>query len=508
MLFNSYPFIFGFLPLTLFLYFRLARTSRHAAAVWLTGASIFFYAWWNPAYVGLLLASITFNFLFGARLLRTDDAAIAGRRKSILLVGITGNLALLAYYKYADFAQNLVGLSADAASSTLLPLGISFFTFTQIAFLVDAYRGQADVRSLTHYTLFVSYFPHLIAGPILHHKEIMPQFEQPSTYRFRYKNIATGLTIFAIGLFKKTVLADGIATYATPLFDAAANGTAVSFLDAWGGALAYTLQLYFDFSGYSDMAIGISLLFGIRLPLNFNSPYKASNIIDFWHRWHMTLSRFLRDYLYIPLGGNRKGKARRYLNLMLTMLIGGLWHGAGWTFILWGGLHGIYLIINHTWRALVASIRLPFSLPVRLTRFLSVALTFTAVVLAWVVFRSPTPDAAWIILQGMAGMNGIVFPASWLGKMGIAGEWLAGGGIHFGNTGIFRGKIELIWIAALLAMVWILPNTQQFMARQSRRSKATLAWNPGWRWAAVTGVLLAAAILNISRTSEFLYFQF
>ena len=287
----------------------------------------------------------------------------AGRQlqgKRWLLVAIAANLALLAYYKYAIFfvanAQRLIG-HVGPLPEIVLPLGISFFTFTQIAFLVDAHRGLAREYSFTHYTLFVTYFPHLIAGPILHHREMMPQFDRRSTYTLDWDNVAVGLTMFIIGLFKKTVIADDMAAFASPAFDAAAGGTQLTLLEAWGAALAYTFQIYFDFSGYTDMALGASRMFGIVLPLNFRSPYKAANIIDFWRRWHITLSRFLRDYVYIPLGGNRKTVPRRYENLLLTMLVGGLWHGAGWTFVFWGALHGIYLVVNHGWRIAPSSFR-------------------------------------------------------------------------------------------------------------------------------------------------------
>ncbi len=515
MLFNSYPFIFLFLPLALWLFFRLGQASHRNAAIWLVLVSLFFYAWWNPPYAGLLLLSIVFNYAIGLALIRGSAHPAAPRRKWLMLSGVGANLALLGYYKYSAFLLGIIAAFPGLEHSMALPLGISFFTFTQIAFLVDAYRGQAREASFSHYALFVSYFPHLIAGPILHHKEMMPQFGEARTYRFSHENIAIGLTIFAIGLFKKAVLADGIAPYATPLFTAAGQGTAVTLLDAWGGALAYTLQLYFDFSGYSDMAIGASRMFGIRLPLNFHSPYKAANIIEFWRRWHITLSRFLRDYLYIPLGGNRKGKARRYLNLMLTMLLGGLWHGAGWTFVVWGGLHGLYLVINHAWRGARAALGLS---PPGGSSIPGIALTFIAVTLAWVFFRAPTLDAAWAILQGMAGLNGVALPASWQGKLGPLGQWLAAQGVVFGNTGIFRGKVELFWIATLLAIVWTLPNTQQFMARFKPALQAftshppaaaqRLQWQPGWRWAVMTGLILATALLNISQTGEFLYFQF
>ncbi|HET7832180.1 MAG TPA: MBOAT family O-acyltransferase, partial [Gallionella sp.] len=357
MLFNSYVFIFLFLPVVMLGFFQLARISHAFAAGWLALASLLFYGYWNPAYVGLLLASIIGNYAFGLRIaklnIRSEEQV--GHRKLLLAIAVLSNLLLLGYYKYANFFATSVNSIAGTHCSLgeiILPLGISFFTFTQIAFLVDTYQGKVKEYNFIHYVLFVTYFPHLIAGPVLHHKEMMPQFAHASTYRFNYENIAVGLTIFLIGLFKKVVIADGIAYYVPTVFDAPALGIHLTFVEAWGGALCFALQLYFDFSGYSDMAIGLSRMFGVTLPLNFHSPYQAVNIIDFWRRWHMTLSRFLRDYLYSPLGGNRRGKVRRYLNLWLVMLLGGLWHGAGWTFVIWGGLHGIYLVITHAWQSL------------------------------------------------------------------------------------------------------------------------------------------------------------
>lgn len=371
MLFNSYTFLFLFLPVTLLVFFRLGKYSHPLAGLWLFVASLFFYAWWNPAYVGLLLASIAFNYAVGRALVKEQSSGRAKVKKSVLIFGLVTDLGLLAYFKYANFFVS----STDALlgqgwqlDPIILPLGISFFTFTQIAFLVDAYRGEIKEANFIHYGLFVTYFPHLIAGPVLHHKEMMPQFARATTYRLHWENFALGFTLFSIGLFKKVVLADGIAPFANALYSAASHGTVLTFLEAWAGALAYTFQLYFDFSGYTDMALGISCLFGVRLPVNFNSPYKAVNIIDFWRRWHMTLSRFLRDYLYFPLGGNRKGPVRRYMNLIATMLLGGLWHGAGWTFVLWGGLHGLYLVINHAWHGLRETLGFPSGSPTRMGR--------------------------------------------------------------------------------------------------------------------------------------------
>ena len=295
MLFNSYEFVFVFLPVTLLVFFVLGRYSQQIAASWLAAASLFFYGWWNPLFVGLLLASIVFNYSVGVMLVRAHERRRESGKYWILCLGVAANLALLGYFKYFNFfvASLNAALGAEyAVGSIVLPLGISFFTFTQIAFLVDASRGLVREFNFTHYVLFVTYFPHLIAGPVLHHKEMMPQFDKPQTYRLNYECLAVGLTIFFIGLFKKVMLADEMIKYVKPVFDAAGQGRMVSFKESWGAAFSYTLQLYFDFSGYSDMAIGLSRMFGVKLPLNFNSPYKAVNIIEFWRRWHMTLSRF------------------------------------------------------------------------------------------------------------------------------------------------------------------------------------------------------------------------
>ena len=315
MLFNSFQFIFVFLPLTLLGFHWIGKQGHHRACIaWLVGASLFFYSWWNPAYLVLILSSVLLNYGVGVSLASTPSNL---NKKLVLIFGVTANLGLIGYYKYANFFVEtfnmLVGTKQDL-HEVILPLAISFFTFQQIAYLVDVYRGETREHNLLNYCLFVVFFPQLIAGPIVHHKEIWPQFARDALYRLRAENLAIGFTIFAIGLFKKVVLADEIAVFATAVFVGAENDIPATFFEAWGGALAYSFQLYFDFSGYSDMAIGVARMFGIRLPLNFNSPYKATSIIDFWQRWHITLSRFLRAYLYIPLGGNRKGQFRLFLS--------------------------------------------------------------------------------------------------------------------------------------------------------------------------------------------------
>lgn len=511
MLFNSYAFIFGFLPVTLAGFFLLARCSATLAAGWLTLASLAFYGYWNVAYVPLLVLSILFNFFIG-----TAIAAATRRRKFMLTAGVAANLLLLGYYKYADFF--VANLNAVGAAYTLpgviLPLGISFFTFTQIAFLVDVYQRKAAEFRFIHYGLFVTYFPHLIAGPVLHHQEMMPQFAHQETYRFDWENFAVGFTIFFIGLAKKVLLADGVAEYARPVFEAPGKGVALSAVDAWGGALAYTFQLYFDFSGYSDMAIGLSRMVGVKLPLNFASPYKAASIIEFWRCWHMTLSRFLRDYLYVPLGGNRKGSARRYVNLMLTMVLGGLWHGANWNFVVWGALHGGYLLINHAWRSVKGLLGCSGE-GGRLTRFTSVLLTFVCVVLAWVYFRADNLAHANSIVAAMGGAHGVTLPYRWLEKLGSAGAWLSAHGVVFQNTSTFGGGTQMNWLIVCALVVWLAPNTQQLLRGYAPalgvdggESSSGLRWCPTWRWLMATSALAAFGILSLTELSEFIYFQF
>jgi alginate O-acetyltransferase complex protein AlgI len=478
MLFNSYPFIFLFLPVVLLGYFALGRYGRLAPVIWLALASLTFYAFSGWPFVPLLVASIAFNFAVGYLLI--EKKMSSELRLAALVIGVGGDLLLLGIFKYAGFfAANLNALfSAGIAVNIVLPVGISFYTFTQIAFLVDAYRGHVARYALPHYALFVTYFPHLIAGPILHHKDMIPQFERAESKRPDPHLILCGLIIFGTGLFKKTGLADGI----QPLVSLAFGAPAPSFDQAWIGALAYTFQLYFDFSGYSDMAIGMSLMFGIFLPLNFNSPYKATSIIEFWRRWHMTLSAFLRDYLYIPLGGNRHGRVLRYLNLMITMLLGGLWHGAAWTFVVWGALHGVYLCINHAWGHFVPK---PGPRLAPLARLAGFVLTFAAVVVAWVFFRADSIASALSILATMADPGPIV-----LGRAETA-------------------KAALVAIYA--AAVWFLPNTQQIMGYD--HEKRTVGEHlravqmPPW-FLYASAAVLAFGILGIQQHSEFIYFRF
>ena len=514
MLFNSVAFIFGFLPAVLFGFFLLARYSHAAAVGWLTLASLFFYAWWNPAWLPLLLASMAFNFSVGQALARTlADAP----RQRWLWLGIGANLTLLLHYKYADFFQDAVTLALGGGNAQVpaglpeIPLGISFFTFTQIAFLVDVFQRKAADFNPVRYGLFVTYYPHLIAGPILHHREMMPQFQRPEIFRFNPGWMAAGLTIFVLGLFKKTVLADRFASLAHNTFIAAEAGTQpILFFEAWGAALAYTLQLYFDFSGYSDMAIGLALMIGVQLPLNFHSPYKARNITEFWRRWHMTLSRFLRDYLYIPLGGNRRGPLRRYTNLMLTMLLGGLWHGAGWTFLAWGALHGLLLVAHGLWRSGLGWLggRRISALGARVPRtlrhigaqsfsLLSGALTFTAVVVGWVFFRAADLPAALAVLHGMAGLNGAQLPDQIINAVPALGLVAQGvGKVVLLADGTVMGAVELaLMLACGLAIVTLCPAMHELQPRTRT-------------WLLVPCAALALQQVLYGRASQFLYFQF
>jgi alginate O-acetyltransferase complex protein AlgI len=511
-LFNSFEFILGFLPAVAVVFFLIGRVNRAAAATWLAAASLFFYGWWDPRYVPLLLGSVLFNYGSGvwiAARRRSGQRAAASR---IAAGAIAANLALLGYFKYAHF---FVATADDLAhahwtiANIVLPLGISFFTFTQIAFLADVSRGIAAELNFVHYLLFVTWFPHLIAGPVLHHREMMPQFALPQTYRLSAENISVGITMFSIGLFKKVVLADSLARTPNAIF---AAGVHPSLIDAWGGTVAYALQIYFDFSGYSDMAIGISRMFGVRLPLNFNSPYKAANIADFWRRWHMTLSRFLRDYLYIPLGGNRRGELRRYVNLMVTMLLGGLWHGAGWTFVVWGGIHGAYLSAHHLFDARFGS---SANADAFVRRLGARALTFAAVLVAWVFFRATSMTVAGGMLAGMAGMRGVGVPPRLMEAAGSAGTWLASHGVT-ANAHLMVDRGAALLIALGLAIAWLLPNSQELLAAYDPAigsvpvpaAGARLAWSPRLRWAVTVALMLGVSLSLIGAHSEFLYFQF
>jgi D-alanyl-lipoteichoic acid acyltransferase DltB (MBOAT superfamily) len=500
MLFNSYVFIFLFLPVALGGFFLLGRSGRRGPALtWLFAASLVFYAWWNPADLPFLLLSIALNYTTARALRRLPPGH--GRR-ALYLLGVTGNLVFLGYCKYAGFVvanlDALLGTSWPVPQRSL-PLAISFFTFQQIVFLADAYGVRRVRTDLLRYATGVAFFPHLLAGPIVKYSQLMPQLARRRILRPQPASIAAGLTIFSIGLFKKVMLADGVGQFVALPFGAASAGHDLTIVEAWAAALCYACQIYFDFSGYSDMAIGLAQLIGIRLPVNFASPYQAGSIIDFWRRWHITLSAFLRDYLYIPLGGGRAGPARRYLNLMITMLLGGLWHGAAWTFVVWGGLHGVYLLVNHAWRAVRGYDRAAASDTVARPSLRARLLTFAAVVSAWVFFRADSLGTAIRIEQSMVGAHGIALPRAWLAPILSHANGVVPGWIHAGGMGTLGGPRELAWLGAALAIVWTLPNTQEIMARR---------WTPSPAWALATAALAFVSILGLTGASAFIYFNF
>ena len=499
MLFNSVEFIFLFLPASIVGFFILANSfGGRAAVAWATLASFLFYGWWDVRYLPLLLGSICFNYLVGRRILgsRLERSGLI-----LLWIGIVGNLALLGYFKYTNFFIDVVNdLVGDGIlkPSIILPLGISFFTFTQITYLVDARRGEAEEYDFINYALFVTFFPHLVAGPILHHREMMPQFKQIELQRHWRVAVAPGLALFLIGFIKKVVLADGLGTFARPVFDGAAAGANVTFFEAWSGVLAFTFQLYFDFSGYSDMAVGSAAMMGIRLPYNFDSPYQARNVIAFWRRWHMTLSRFLKEYVYIPLGGNLKGTPRRYLNLMITMLLGAFWHGAGWTFIIWGALHGTCLVLNHAWHLLVRRLDLQTLTSSRLFQMFAMLLTFLCVVVGWVWFRADSVDSALHLLRAMIGINGAVLPSQVVNLVpGLSRLVSSTGTVPLLGGGAVTGIFEVAGLLGLACVLcWVFPSSQRMSARQ--QLVAILLGLPFTIQAVVFG----------RAPTEFLYFQF
>lgn len=457
MLFNSYEFIFIFLPVTLLGYYLSAKFIKNQAAkLFLIFASVCFYSYWDINNLPVLLASICVNYLFGRWL-------TVNRSKQVLAAGIVFNLLFLAYYKYTDFIIENLNYLFDAGfamQNIVLPLGISFFTFTQTAYLVDVYRGETKAYSKSDYLLFVTIFPHLIAGPILYHRDMIPQFSQSERYKINYKNLTYGILWFTVGLFKKVVIADWLAIYVNRIFDNVAN---ITFIDAWGGSFAYTLQLYIDFSAYSEMAIGLGLMFNYNLPLNFNMPYKATSIIDFWRRWHMTLSHFLTTYLYFPLGGSRTGHRMR--NIMITMFMCGLWHGAGWGYIIWGVLNGIYICINHIWRR--TNIIIP--------NWLGWLLTINAVNFARVFFRTDTLADALKFLTIMFSFNNIADFS-----MGILD---------------LKHILEFLLIA-VLTVIGI--DTINIVKK----------FKPTYIWLIILLIMLIYPILKLGQVTQFLYFQF
>jgi len=486
MLFNSYIFIFLFLPLSFFIYFYLNRKRlTEASKGFLVLSSLFFYSWWNTVYLPLILGSMLFNYIIGTTLSRKEQQKKVAK-KQLLLFGVVANLTLLGYFKYADFFITNINLVVGSEFTLLhlaLPLAISFFTFQQIAYLVDSYRGETKEYDFLNYAVFVSFFPQLIAGPIVHHSEMMPQFAQAKNKVMNYHNIAIGLFIFSIGLFKKVVIADSFAVWATQGFDVA---TTLNFFEAWATSLSYTFQLYFDFSGYTDMAIGVALLFNIKLPINFNSPYKATTIQEFWRRWHITLSRFLRDYIYIPLGGNRKGNFRTYSNLMATFILGGMWHGAGWTFIFWGFLHGAALVIHRFWE----------KLGLKLHTVLAWFITFNFVNISWVFFRAKEWDDALKVLDGMFSLGDIMLSQGLARHLVFLQEY----GVVFGPwlQEITGNMTTVLWLVGAFILILFSKNSMEKIK----------SFQPNWFSFTLTSLYLLIGVLSISTKSEFLYFNF
>ena len=489
MLFNTPFFVFLFLPVSFIVYFWLNQKRLiWVGKAWLVAASLFFYISWNFAYLPLLLGSIVFNYAIGSSFSKKKSKNFRFSRRLILIFRISINLILLAYFKYFNFLidnTNVIFSSSIDIPKIVLPLGISFFTFTQIAYLVDSYKGEVKEYNFINYALFVTYFPHLIAGPILHHREMMSQFDSRWSLVVRYRNVLSGLFIFSVGLFKKVIIADTFSVWANFGFD---NGINLDFVSAWCTSLSYTFQLYFDFSGYCDMAIGASLLFNIWLPINFNSPYKALNIKEFWRKWHITLSRFLKDYLFIPLGGNRCSTIHIYLNLMITFILGGLWHGASWMFVIWGTLHGLALVTHRLWNSL------GFYLP----KPIAWLLTFNFINFTWVFFRAKNLDDALRIIIGMTNINSILNHQATLTSQGTWGgtssvyllEWLPR-----------TLAANILCLISVLLAFYIISQKNSFELMKERLSNRKLS-------AAFLLFCIAMYSIMITKSQVFLYFNF
>ena len=476
MLFNSYVFMLAFLPATLLGYFGLGRlTKREFNKAFLVLMSFVFYGYNNPRYVPIILFSILINYALSQGMLRTESRRV---RLPLLLLGLALNLGVLFLFKYHDFfALNLNRFLHTNLRlySLVLPLGISFFTFQQLSYVIDSYRHQVPQYNFLDYSLFVTFFPQLIAGPIVLHSEIVPQFADPQNRHFRSENFAPGLYGFARGLFKKVVIAD---TFAKAVEAGFASALSLNTAEAWFVALGYTLQLYFDFSGYCDMATGIGLMFNIRIPINFNSPYKSLNIREFWQRWHITLSRFLTNYVYFPLGGSRRGISRTCINLLIVFVLSGLWHGAGWLFLLWGLMHGIMSVLYRLTRTRYD----------KLHPAAQWLLTFGFVTIAWVFFRATALSDAIGIVKSMFMMN--FGPL----RSELTSAFSLPGGFHPGYNGIYM----MLWYLCSLFGCLVLPNTYE----------RTMSFKPTYLNAITTVLLLVYCTLSLSGVSVFLYFNF
>lgn len=528
MVFSSIPFLVFLVVVYLLVYGTIKTTDNRNYTKWiLLLASLFFYSWWNPPFIILLGISVVFNYGISKLILRDSQ-----QFKLVYIAGIIFNIGLIAYYKYAYFLIDIINgvssLDLQIRDDIFLPMGISFFTFQQIAYLIDCYKGKSNDYNFRDYALFISFFPQLIAGPIVHHKEMMPQFESKTNKFITWENFTIGFALLTMGFFKKLVIADNASLICDPFFIKAAGQQQIHFISSWIGVMAYTFQIYFDFSGYCDMALGVARMFGIILPINFFSPYKSRNISDFWRVWHITLSRFLRDYVYIPLGGNRKGKFRRYVNLMATMLVGGLWHGASWTFVVWGGLHGLYLVINQGW----VNVRKNFITYNPDNRFikgfgnlLAILVTFISVTFAWVFFKATDFDSAFKICKAMVGSNGL---GPWNGRLQFLDKTEFTGLLKIftddipRNVNTLAGYEHLGFLLLVAILVWCVPNTIQIARKYNpvidpskilpSYSEQFGGWSmtlkPSILWAIVLSITFVYSVLNMTKISPFLYFQF
>jgi alginate O-acetyltransferase complex protein AlgI len=498
MSFNSYSFIFIFLPVALLgFYLTNKMKGRQWCMVWLIGVSLFFYGLWNWVLVLLIIGSVLLNYIFGIFINR--NRVNERNLKKILYLGIACNLSLLIIFKYYGVYKNLNLQAFESVFELdlIVPVAVSFFTFQQIIYLVEVSRGNLSGIKFLNYFLYVTFFPQLINGPIIRPNEFFPQLREENIPGVKVDRLAAGLTLISCGLFKKIVLADGIARYSNSAFDAVAQGAVLNLAEAWSGVLSFTMQIYFDLSGYSDIAIGIACIFGLRFPFNFESPYKASSLIDFWHRWHMTLSRFFRDYLYIPLGGNRDGSLKRAGNILIIMLIGGIWHGTAFSFVFWGAAHGVCLVINHLWRQMCGLLNFSLQRKNILIEIVSRMGTFLIVAVLWVFFRAENSEVALSILQSLLGLHEPIIS-------------------DFNNVKISEDRL---WL--LLLIVWILPNMKEIMSvyfdadktfglvgHIEKSKQRWYHWYPNTWWAAFATILFVISVLELTQSRQFIYTQF
>ncbi|MDR3319925.1 MAG: MBOAT family protein [Desulfovibrio sp.] len=477
------------------------RGGAGCLALVLLAFSIVFYALWGAAFLLLLSTLVAANYAFGQALAVSDGQLAAKKfrpgRKSLFTLAIVVNLLPLLWLKYSGFLMQNLALLFNTDwhfTSPGMPLGISFYTFIQVAWLLSVYQRRIKPEGFSRHTLFSSCFPYVIAGPIVRYEQMGSQFD--TLIPPNAEGLARGLSLFSIGLAKKVLLADSIALYSNAVFNAAEGAFPISWAEAWLGSLCYTFQLYFDFSGYTDMAVGIGLMIGLRLPENFNSPYKSTGIVDFWRRWHITLGAWLRDCLYIPLGGNRAGRFAQYRNLFLTMFIGGIWHGAGWTFVIWGSLHGLMLGVNHFFRAQIKDKPLERVLGALPCQIFFILLTFLCINACWVVFRAVSLGGAMTMYAAML-TGPFLSPDS--GAAGLAALL---------PNNYFQGWQPFALLIINAVLVWVFPNSRELLRGQADGALPWLRWNTSGLWAGWLAVLTFVSLILVSRKSTFLYFQF